>query len=146
MLSLKRAPLQPNALETAFASANSTLGHYHELLPPFRNIRRLRNFRQPHKNAQMTCPTILNSSYYGQCHPALETVSPRETDLKWRRLLPHLASPRPSTPLARIPLQDPDLVSSPGSWCCLASSPRSEERRVGKECTSWCRSRWSPYH
>ena len=22
----------------------------------------------------------------------------------------------------------------------------SEERRVGKECTSWCRSRWSPYH
>ena len=23
---------------------------------------------------------------------------------------------------------------------------RSEERRVGKECTSWCRSRWSPDH
>ena len=26
------------------------------------------------------------------------------------------------------------------------TSGRSEERRVGKECTSWCRSRWSPYH
>ena len=26
------------------------------------------------------------------------------------------------------------------------SLQRSEERRVGKECTSWCRSRWSPYH
>ena len=26
------------------------------------------------------------------------------------------------------------------------NSLRSEERRVGKECTSWCRSRWSPYH
>src|SRR3546814_2457959 len=26
------------------------------------------------------------------------------------------------------------------------SSPRSEERRVGKECVSTCRSRWSPYH
>ena len=26
------------------------------------------------------------------------------------------------------------------------SLKRSEERRVGKECTSWCRSRWSPYH
>ena len=25
-------------------------------------------------------------------------------------------------------------------------APRSEERRVGKECTSWCRSRWWPYH
>src|SRR3546814_11803370 len=26
------------------------------------------------------------------------------------------------------------------------SSCRSEERRVGKECVSTCRSRWSPYH
>src|SRR3546814_5563195 len=25
-------------------------------------------------------------------------------------------------------------------------SDRSEERRVGKECVSTCRSRWSPYH
>src|SRR3546814_15039530 len=27
-------------------------------------------------------------------------------------------------------------------WCTV----RSEERRVGKECVSTCRSRWSPYH
>src|SRR3546814_4039542 len=27
-----------------------------------------------------------------------------------------------------------------------AGLPRSEERRVGKECVSTCRSRWSPYH
>src|SRR3546814_18510173 len=27
-----------------------------------------------------------------------------------------------------------------------ASEDRSEERRVGKECVSTCRSRWSPYH
>src|SRR3546814_8443348 len=26
------------------------------------------------------------------------------------------------------------------------NAPRSEERRVGKECVSTCRSRWSPYH
>src|SRR3546814_10505218 len=26
------------------------------------------------------------------------------------------------------------------------AEPRSEERRVGKECVSTCRSRWSPYH
>src|SRR3546814_17700681 len=26
------------------------------------------------------------------------------------------------------------------------SLPRSEERRVGKECVSTCRSRWAPYH
>src|SRR3546814_1309481 len=29
---------------------------------------------------------------------------------------------------------------------CKEFVPRSEERRVGKECVSTCRSRWSPYH
>src|SRR3546814_13199481 len=55
------------------------------------------------------------------------------------------------------------LYSSSASLACpaiptasraarLAESPkcqqprRSEERRVGKECVSTCRSRWSPYH
>src|SRR3546814_8342503 len=28
----------------------------------------------------------------------------------------------------------------------IFSKQRSEERRVGKECVSTCRSRWSPYH
>src|SRR3546814_16487366 len=28
----------------------------------------------------------------------------------------------------------------------LNGTLRSEERRVGKECVSTCRSRWSPYH
>src|SRR3546814_19928433 len=31
------------------------------------------------------------------------------------------------------------------SSLCLQRA-RSEERRVGKECVSTCRSRWSPYH
>src|SRR3546814_8395543 len=30
--------------------------------------------------------------------------------------------------------------------CSRMLSSRSEERRVGKECVSTCRSRWSPYH
>src|SRR3546814_4703349 len=29
---------------------------------------------------------------------------------------------------------------------CRTRYWRSEERRVGKECVSTCRSRWSPYH
>src|SRR3546814_13714432 len=29
---------------------------------------------------------------------------------------------------------------------CLPFTVRSEERRVGKECFSTCKSRWSPYH
>src|SRR3546814_3806549 len=33
------------------------------------------------------------------------------------------------------------------SGCESSQEPaRSEERRVGKECVSTCRSRWSPYH
>src|SRR3546814_20559309 len=30
--------------------------------------------------------------------------------------------------------------------CALWELERSEERRVGKECVSTCRSRWAPYH
>src|SRR3546814_18543974 len=35
-----------------------------------------------------------------------------------------------------------DRCGEAESAACL----RSEERRVGKECVSTCRSRWSPYH
>src|SRR3546814_9115382 len=35
---------------------------------------------------------------------------------------------------------------SPSSALRSARCSRSEERRVGKECVSTCRSRWSPYH
>src|SRR3546814_9448957 len=33
-----------------------------------------------------------------------------------------------------------------GAHLELNAIKRSEERRVGKECVSTCRSRWSPYH
>src|SRR3546814_8696897 len=36
--------------------------------------------------------------------------------------------------------------SQRGSVLALVDHHRSEERRVGKECVSTCRSRWSPYH
>src|SRR3546814_16556383 len=32
------------------------------------------------------------------------------------------------------------------NWICWDYVIRPEERRVGKECVSTCRSRWSPYH
>ena len=38
------------------------------------------------------------------------------------------------------------LRGRPSSPTVESVAKRSEERRVGKECTSWCRSRWSPYH
>src|SRR3546814_5828474 len=40
---------------------------------------------------------------------------------------------------------EPDTLVRPASTVLEAAS-RSEERRVGKECVSTCRSRWSPYH
>src|SRR3546814_11135380 len=43
-----------------------------------------------------------------------------------------------------VPKISPFLQSCP---CAMAASAlRSEERRVGKECVSTCRSRWSPVH
>src|SRR3546814_18479160 len=36
------------------------------------------------------------------------------------------------------------LVREPQAFDTVVT--RSEERRVGKECVSTCRSRWSPYH
>src|SRR3546814_16359773 len=40
------------------------------------------------------------------------------------------------------------IASFHPAFSSRAPSPttRSEERRVGKECVSTCRSRWSPYH
>src|SRR3546814_3734726 len=35
---------------------------------------------------------------------------------------------------------------SHGWYRSQSGADRSEERRVGKECVSTCRSRWSPYH
>ena len=41
---------------------------------------------------------------------------------------------------------DPNIKVIRNDEMTVDEIERSEERRVGKECTSWCRSRWSPYH
>src|SRR3546814_14908065 len=38
------------------------------------------------------------------------------------------------------------LIGADGRPRRCDAETRSEERRVGKECVSTCRSRWSPYH
>src|SRR3546814_20922270 len=40
----------------------------------------------------------------------------------------------------------PSASSSPSVVSSSGGVTRSEERRVGKECVSTCRFRWSPYH
>src|SRR3546814_16023228 len=49
------------------------------------------------------------------------------------------------TPNFLSPAQLRELVDTLRSHFRFSDS-RSEERRVGKECVSTCRSRWSPYH
>src|SRR3546814_13295312 len=42
---------------------------------------------------------------------------------------------------------DADIVRRDGRKCVgFPPAASSEERRVGNECVSMCRSRWSPYH
>src|SRR3546814_11788725 len=55
------------------------------------------------------------------------------------------ASSERNTVLATVIVRDEEelLAGLPRS---VEIRVRSEERRVGKECVSTCRSRWSPYH
>src|SRR3546814_10252810 len=39
-----------------------------------------------------------------------------------------------------------EMKMNPTDLADVSGATRSEERRVGKECVSTCRSRWSPYH
>src|SRR3546814_11949581 len=57
--------------------------------------------------------------------------------------------------IVRYPLSDEEIVPAGKAETILSGMPitgdhpmhpRSEARRVGKECVSTCRSRWSPYH
>src|SRR3546814_11785123 len=52
--------------------------------------------------------------------------------------------------LRSLRLRDAGLPHVPEKPCSfdddVTGTHRSEERRVGKECVSTCRSRWSPYH
>src|SRR3546814_14536721 len=47
---------------------------------------------------------------------------------------------------ALLLLAVPDIGPKVAESIALFFAERSEERRVGKECVSTCRSRWSPYH
>src|SRR3546814_15909937 len=61
-------------------------------------------------------------------------------DTEWMELL---GDDRPSQETL---LADADELSLRRQLLNKALEGRSDERRVGKECVSTCRSRWSPYH
>src|SRR3546814_1480621 len=49
-------------------------------------------------------------------------------------------------PISASPLTLPQQMDQVEKALIEQALKRSEERRVGKECVSTCRSRWSPYH
>src|SRR3546814_9832151 len=54
---------------------------------------------------------------------------------------------RANRQLLRSAMERGGFRNYPMEWWHYTFTPeRSEERRVGKECVSTCRSRWSPYH
>src|SRR3546814_14448283 len=71
-----------------------------------------------------------------------------------REALAHNARWQPVVPLAR-PVEGVEAICAEAERqyriytdcaCEILNIARSEERRVGKECVSTCRSRWSPYY
>src|SRR3546814_17387008 len=60
-----------------------------------------------------------------------------------RRVQPKTLAPRAHLAGVAVDRQAAPLVQHPAG---CAAPLRSDERRVGKECDSTCRSRWSPYH
>src|SRR3546814_3936070 len=54
---------------------------------------------------------------------------------------------RPGTPTDYFPSPFAnDIAARAANNNAVPPDLRSDERRVGKECVSTCRSRWSPYH
>src|SRR3546814_1597640 len=78
-------------------------------------------------------------------------ISPSSTSLRRDvRAPPPVRASSPCTDLLTESATGTRRRASPIKGLCCKdwrqSEVRSEERRVGKECVSTCRSRWSPYH
>src|SRR3546814_19709432 len=84
---------------------------------------------------------LLDSLYH--VNDRVKLVSPRH-----EQTAAHMAdgffrvSHRPAATLTSTGPGSANLIMA----LAVAKTDRSEERRVGKECVSTCRSRWSPYH
>src|SRR3546814_14124299 len=84
----------------------------------------------------------------------LLSALPKESDVDSKPLAQELAG-RPLSDVAFVVREGARLAARSGKerldqaslLAALRTTPaRSEERRVGKECVSPCRSRWSPYN
>src|SRR3546814_16059909 len=93
-----------------------------------------------------------NAGYRNLCRPyraALQKCLP-ESGAEPRSDTPEHGAFSPSAqaypPVAAVLTIGVPCASNYGRRMVMAGECRSEERRVGKECVSTCRSRWSPDH
>src|SRR3546814_19503349 len=63
---------------------------------------------------------------------------------RYCRTHPYIFTPAEIVAIIEEAAQLPSIYGMRGLPCSMLFG-RSEERRVGKECVSTCRSRWSPY-
>ena len=76
------------------------------------------------------------------------TVSAYDVTTGFPRWTERLTGLPPGSAIASVlrPCSFNDCTSPYNAQPLFGWRPRSEERRVGKECVTTCRSRWSPYH
>src|SRR2546430_14873734 len=86
--------------------------------------------------------TATTEIYTLSLHDALPISSPAFHDGNPRHASPSRPSQRRVHQAHQWPTVERKSRHFPAPCCRLPRPPRSEERRVGKE----CRSRWSPYH
>ena len=66
--------------------------------------------------------------------------------LTQNRVFPVLTRPDSGTVLVQMMVDATNDMAARAAAAGMLGDRRSEERRVGKECSELCRSRWSPYH
>src|SRR3546814_13426992 len=71
-----------------------------------------------------------------------------ETQLIWAAMIPpgQLTHVQQAAAVLADAIQARRKLLIVADYDCDGATARSEERRVGKECVSTCRSRWSTYH
>src|SRR3546814_19526341 len=106
-------------------------------------------FRSPHKRLSMLPVARPLFGRKQNCGNLLETgsrvvgVDSPQGEQLLRQSIMLARIPRPRSE----PLQFQQSSAQIGIICDVKTkAERSEELRVGKECVSTCRSRWSPYH
>src|SRR3546814_12425758 len=77
-------------------------------------------------------------------NPSSLFLTDRSRDVPGSVVFPALEGTRPV--LVEVQALTVRLASGATPRRAVVGWDRSEERRVGKECVSTCRSRWSPYH